>query len=143
MIYNAVRNEKLPIYGEGINIRDWIHVQDHCTAIFKVLLHGKVGEIYNIGGDSEINNITLVKKLLHVMNKPESLITFVKDRPGHDLRYAIDHNKITNELGWNPTINLDEGLEMTVRWYLEHGDLLNGVITKEYLNYYEKQYNQR
>ena len=143
MINNALQDKELPIYGKGVNIRDWIHVNDHSIAILKVLLEGKIGEIYNIGGDSEINNINLVKKLLRILDKPESLITFVKDRPGHDLRYAINHEKITKELNWNPRVNLEEGLKMTVNWYLENEDWLSGVISKEYLTYYEKQYNRR
>ncbi|MFX1445459.1 MAG: dTDP-glucose 4,6-dehydratase [Promethearchaeota archaeon] len=130
ILNNALSNKKLPIYGEGINIRDWIYVEDHCSAILRVLLEGKTGEIYNIGGDSEICNIELVKKLLKILNKPESLISFVKDRPGHDLRYAINHNKITKELNWRPLISLDEGLEMTVKWYLENQEWLKKVKKK-------------
>ena len=143
MINNALNNIDLPIYGKGINIRDWIYVEDHCIAILKVLLEGKIGEVYNIGGDSELANIDLVKKLLKILNKPESLITFVKDRPGHDLRYAINHEKITKELKWKPRNKLDDGLKMTVKWYLDNKEWLNGVITKEYLTYYEKQYKNR
>jgi len=143
MINNALKDKELPIYGKGINIRDWIYVNDHAIAILKVLLEGEIGEIYNIGGDSEINNINLVKKLLRILGKPESLITFVKDRPGHDLRYAINHEKITKELSWKPTINLEDGLKLTVKWYLENENWFKSVITKEYLTYYEKQYNQR
>ncbi|MFX1391950.1 MAG: dTDP-glucose 4,6-dehydratase [Promethearchaeota archaeon] len=140
---NAINDKSIPVYGEGINVRDWICVKDHCTAILKVLLEAKVGEIYNIGGNSEIKNIDLVKKLLKILNKPESLITFVKDRPGHDLRYAINHNKITNELGWKPKVNLEEGLSITVEWYLDNKEWLNNVITKEYLQYYENHYKNR
>jgi dTDP-glucose 4,6-dehydratase len=141
MINNAMNDKEMPIYGKGINVRDWIYVKDHCDAILKVIQEGEPGEIYNIGGDSEISNIALVKKLLKLLNKPESLITFVKDRPGHDLRYAIDHSKITKELGWEPTIDLEEGLKKTVKWYQTHESWLKNVITKEYLNYYEDQYN--
>ncbi len=143
MINNALNDIDLPIYGKGINIRDWIYVEDHCVAILKVLLKGKIGEIYNIGGDSELANIDLVKKLLKILNKPESLITFVKDRPGHDLRYVINHEKITKELKWKPRNKLDDGLKMTVKWYLDNKEWLNNVITKEYLTYYEKQYKSR
>jgi len=143
MIYNALKDEKLPIYGEGRNVRDWIYVHDHCIAILKVLLDGRIGEIYNIGGDSEINNISIVKKLLQIIDKPESLISFVKDRPGHDLRYAIDHTKITDELNWKPLVKLEDGLKKTVEWYLENEEWLKNVITKNYLRYYEKQYKRR
>jgi dTDP-glucose 4,6-dehydratase len=143
MINNALNDEKLPVYGKGINVRDWIYVEDHCEAVLKVLLEGKVGEIYNIGGDSEFANIDLVKKLLKLLNKPETLIKFVKDRPGHDLRYAMNHNKISKELNWKPKISFEEGLEMTVEWYLNHQEWLHHVINKDYLDYYEKQYKYR
>lgn len=140
MINNALNDKKLPVYGKGINIRDWVYVEDHCSGIFKVLLNGKIGEIYNIGGDSEIRNIDLVKKLLKILNKDESLINFVKDRPGHDLRYAINHEKITRELNWTPKINFEDGLKVTVQWYLENGEWLKNIISKDYLTYYEKHY---
>ncbi len=143
MINNALSNKELPVYGKGINIRDWIHVVDHCAAILKVLLGGKIGEIYNIGGDCEIANIDLVKKLLKQLDKPESLITYVKDRPGHDLRYAINHEKITRELSWEPEINFDKGLDLTIQWYIENEEWLNNVINKNYLIYYEQQYKDR
>ena len=143
MINNALKDQDLPIYGKGINVRDWIYVEDHCKAIMKVLLNGSLGEIYNIGADSEVANLNLVKKLLRILNKPDSLITFVKDRPGHDLRYAIDHRKITKELNWNPEIKLDEGLKMTVDWYNDNRDWMNNIITKDYLTYYENQYKNR
>ncbi len=134
MIHNALNNRQLPVYGEGLNIRDWIHVNDHCEAILQVLKSGKIGEVYNIGGDSEIRNIDLIKKLLNILDKPESLITFIKDRPGHDLRYAINHEKITKMLNWKPKIKFNTGLEMTIKWYSEHQDWFNNVISKEYLN---------
>ena len=143
MINNALNDDNLPIYGKGINIRDWIFVDDHCDAIFKILMKGKIGQIYNIGGDSEIKNINLVKKILRILNKPESLIKFVKDRPGHDLRYAINHDKITKELNWTPEVKFDEGLRMTIQWYLDNKEWLNNVITKDYLKYYEKHYKNR
>ncbi len=143
MISNALEGRKLPIYGKGINIREWIHVEDHCKAILKVILEGTDGEIYNIGGGSEVTNIDLVKKLLVILNKSDSLISFVKDRPGHDLRYAIDHSKITKELNWRPEIKLEPGLKKTVNWYLDNEEWLNNVKTKEYLTYYEKQYQNR
>jgi len=143
MINNALEDRELPIYGKGVNVREWIHVEDHCKAILKVLLEGTDGEIYNIGGGSEVANIDLVKELLKILNKPESLISFVKDRPGHDLRYAIDHSKITRELNWKPEIKLDTGLEKTINWYLDNKEWLNNVKSKEYLTYYEKQYQNR
>jgi len=143
MINNALNDKELPIYGKGLNIRDWVHVEDHCSAILKVLLEGAIGEIYNIGGDSEVSNIDLVKQLLKILKKPEHLIKFVKDRPGHDLRYAVNHIKITEELNWRPKIKFEDGLFMTVQWYLNNKEWLNNVITKEYLTYYEKHYGGR
>lgn len=140
MINNALNNKELPVYGKGINIRDWIYVEDHCSAIFKVLLNGKIGEIYNVGGNSEIRNIDLVKKILKILGKQENLISFVKDRPGHDLRYAINHQKITKELNWIPKVNFDKGLKMTIQWYLDNEEWLKNVINKEYLSFYEKHY---
>lgn len=143
MINNALNDKQLPVYGRGINVRDWIYVEDHCDAILKVLLKGKSGEIYNIGGNSEFANIDLVKKLLKFLNKPESLISFVKDRPGHDLRYAINYEKITQELGWKPKVSFKEGLKITVDWYLENKEWLRHIINQQYLEYYEKQYSCR
>jgi len=143
MINNTLQDKNLPIYGKGINIRDWIYVTDHCSAILKVLLDGKGGEIYNIGGNFEISNINLVKKILKILNKPESLIMFVKDRSGHDLRYAINHDKISKDLNWKPEINFEKGLNVTVQWYLDNQEWLNNVINKEYLTFYEKQYFNR
>ncbi len=143
MINNTINGKDLPIYGKGINVRDWIFVLDHCKAILKVLFEGKIGEIYNIGGDSEIKNIELVKMILKILDKPESLITFVKDRPGHDLRYAINHEKITRELGWKPEFPFEKGLKVTVDWYLNNNEWLNNVINKDYLTFYEKQYKNR
>ena len=143
MINNTINRKELPIYGKGINVRDWIFVLDHCKAILKVLLEGKIGEIYNIGGDSEIKNIELVKMILKILDRPESLITFVKDRPGHDLRYAINHEKITRELGWKPESHFEKGLKETIDWYLNNNEWLNNVINKEYLTFYENQYTNR
>ena len=143
MINNALMNKSLPVYGKGLNVRDWLHVSDHCKAIVKVLLEGKIGEIYNIGGDSEIPNIELVEKLLKILDKPKSLINFVKDRPGHDLRYSMNHDKITKELQWKPEVNFEKGLKRTVEWYISNRIWLENVITKEYLKFYEKQYKNR
>ncbi len=143
MLNNALQDKELPVYGQGINVRDWIYVTDHCSAILKVLIEGREGEIYNIGADCEYSNINLIKKLLKIINKPESLISFVKDRPGHDLRYAINYNKIRKELHWKPEVNFREGLKLTVQWYLDNKNWLNNIITKEYLTFYEKQYLNR
>ncbi len=143
MINNALNNKELPVYGEGINVRDWIHVVDHCAAILKILLEGRIGEIYNIGGNFEIANIDLVKKILKQLDRPESLITLVKDRPGHDLRYAINHDKITKELRWTPEIKFNKGLEMTIQWYRNNQEWLDNIINQDYLTYYEHQYNKR
>ena len=143
MINNALNNKKLPVYEKGINVRDCLHVKGHCKAILKVLLEGRIGEIYNIGGDSEIANIELVEILLKLLNKPKSLITFVKDRPGHDLRYAINHHKITKELNWKPEVDFEKGIKMTVAWYISNKNWLENVINKEYLKFYEKQYKNR
>jgi len=143
MINNALNNKELPVYGDGINIRDWIFVIDHCAAILKILLNGRIGEIYNIGGDSEIANIDLIKRILQQLDKPESLIAFVKDRPGHDLRYAINHNKITRDLNWKPEIKFNRGLELTIQWYIDNDKWLNHIINKDYLTYYEQQYKNR
>lgn len=120
MITNAMRDKPLPVYGDGLNVRDWIHVDDHCRAIMTVMLEGKSGQVYNIGGNSERRNIDVVKRILQILGKPESLITYVTDRPGHDRRYAIDASKIKNELGWKPLHNFEQALEETVRWYVEN-----------------------
>lgn len=143
MINNATNNNNLPVYGTGENIRDWIFVKDHCEAVLAVLTEGTSGEIYNIGGNSEVSNIVLVKKLLKILNKPEDLITFVKDRPGHDLRYAINFDKIKNELSWEPKSILEIGLKSTVDWYLNNKEWLNHVLNEDYLQYYDKMYKNR
>lgn len=116
-ITNILQGKKIPIYGRGENIRDWIYVEDHCEAIYEVFNHGKVGEKYNIGGECEVKNIDLIKNLLNLLNASEDLIEYVKDRPGHDLRYSIDNAKIKGEIGWNPKYNLEEGLKKTIEWY--------------------------
>jgi dTDP-glucose 4,6-dehydratase len=139
-IANLLRNEPVPVYGDGLNVRDWIHVRDHCAAIDRVWRQGRVGEIYNIGGRSELTNLALTHTLLDAMGKPRSLIRYVKDRPGHDRRYAIDCSKIERELGWRPQVPFREGLQATVRWYCEHVDWVAGIRTGEYLTYYQKQY---
>lgn len=119
-ISRALRDEEIPLYGDGKNVRDWIHVLDHCRAIEMLLLHGKIGEIYNVGGHSEISNVEIVRKILHVLGKPEKLISYVKDRPGHDRRYAMDSGKIQNQLGWKAEIPFERGLRETVEWYRKY-----------------------
>ncbi|MCX6154752.1 MAG: dTDP-glucose 4,6-dehydratase [Candidatus Kapabacteria bacterium] len=140
MVLNACEDKKLPIYGDGMNVRDWIYVDDHCSGIWATFLKGKSGEVYNLGGKSEKPNIEIVKTLLKILNKPESLITYVKDRPGHDRRYAIDCSKAESELAWKPAFNFDEGLVSTVNWYLNNPKWCGNVRSGEYMEYYEKQY---
>ena len=123
----AYHNKKIPIYGNGKNIRDWIYVDDHCDAVLSALHHGKSGESYNISANNEIDNLTIVRKILEIMNKPETLIEFVEDRPGHDLRYSLDSTKISDQLGWKVKSSFEEGLEKTVQWYLHNPELLNNV----------------
>jgi len=130
MIINALANKKLPVYGEGINVRDWLYVEDHCRAIDLVIRKGKVGEVYNIGGHNEKRNIDVVKAILKELNKDESLIEFVADRKGHDLRYAIDATKIEKELGWTPKISFDEGIKETIKWYLENESWWRPLLKK-------------
>jgi dTDP-glucose 4,6-dehydratase len=139
-ISNLQRDEQVPVYGDGLQVRDWIHVRDHCRAIDMVFRKGKVGEVYNAGGKNEMTNLALTHLLLDILNKPKSLIKYVKDRPGHDRRYAIDCSKIDKELGWRPEIPFEQGLRATVRWYIEHADWVSAIRTGEYLKYYEKQY---
>jgi dTDP-glucose 4,6-dehydratase len=139
-ITNLLRNEPVPVYGRGLNVRDWIHVRDHCAALYQVWRFGRPGEVYNIGGRCERTNLELTHTLLKVMGKPHSLINYVKDRPGHDLRYAIDCGKIERELGWRPSIPFDDGLRETVEWYHDHADWVANIRTGEYLDYYKKQY---
>ena len=123
----ANQNRKIPIYGKGTNIRDWIYVDEHCDAVLMVLLNGKAGESYNISANNEIDNLTVVRKILEIMSKSEDLIEFVEDRPGHDFRYSMDSKKISNELGWKTKSSFDEGLRKTVQWYLDHPEILNNV----------------
>jgi dTDP-glucose 4,6-dehydratase len=143
MIANACEDRPLPVYGDGRNVRDWLHVLDHCRAIEAVLRRGAPGEIYNIGGKSERENIEVVRRLLEALHKPESLIQYVTDRLGHDRRYAIDASKIEGELGWTPQVRFEEGLAQTVQWYLEHGDWLEQVRSGEYRAYYDRIYGGR
>ena len=142
MINNALNNRPLPIYGDGKQVRDWLHVKDHCIAIDTVLHKGKIGEVYNIGGNNEKENIEIVRLILKHLGESEDLIKFVKDRPGHDRRYAIDNIKITTELGWKPSYTFEEGIKETINWYLENKDWMEDVVSGDYLNYYEKMYGE-
>ncbi|MBQ4518401.1 MAG: dTDP-glucose 4,6-dehydratase [Clostridia bacterium] len=143
MIANALNDKPLPVYGEGLNVRDWLYVEDHCKAIDMIIHDGKVGEVYNIGGHNEKTNIYIVKKILELLGKSEDLITFVTDRKGHDLRYAIDPTKIKNDLGWEPDTMFDDGIVKTVNWYLENREWWETILRGEYQNYYEKMYGKR
>ena len=143
MIINCLHNKPLPVYGQGLNVRDWLYVEDHCKAIDLVLQNGRIGEVYNIGGHNEMKNIDIVKLIVHELGKSEDLITYVTDRKGHDLRYAIDPTKIHNELGWLPETKFADGIKKTIRWYLDHEAWWQPIVTGEYLNYYEKMYGNR
>jgi dTDP-glucose 4,6-dehydratase len=143
MISRAINDLTLPVYGKGENVRDWLYVEDHCNAVDLVMRKGRIGEIYNIGGNNERTNIDVVKTILKVLNKPESLITFVSDRPGHDRRYAINPQKISHELGWKPLTKYDDGIKMTIAWYLENRDWLESILAGEYRDYYNKMYSDR
>ena len=143
MIHNAENNIKLPVYGEGKNVRDWLHVYDHCTAIDLIMRKGESGCVYNVGGHNERANIEVVKTILKTLNKPESLISFVTDRKGHDLRYAIDPTKLVNDLGWKPKYNFETGIIETIKWYQEHQDWVNDVTSGEYQNYYNEMYGKK
>lgn len=135
MIMKALSDEPLPVYGEGLNVRDWLYVEDHCKAIDMIIHNGKIGEVYNVGGHNEKRNIDVVKTILAQLNKPESLITFVKDRAGHDLRYAIDPTKISNDLGWTPETAFDDGMKKTVEWYLSNSIWMDDIKSGEYQNH--------
>lgn len=143
MIANAVADKKLPVYGEGLNVRDWLYVEDHCKAIDMIIRNGRDGEVYNIGGHNERANIDVVKTILKEVGKGEELIKYVKDRAGHDLRYAIDPKKIHDELGWEPETLFDEGIKKTIHWYLENEDWWKNIVNGEYKNYYEKMYSNK
>ena len=143
MIANALNDKPLPVYGKGENVRDWLYVEDHCRAIDLILRKGTVGEVYNVGGHNEMRNIDIVKLICQKLGKPESLITFVADRKGHDMRYAIDPTKIHRELGWLPETKFVDGLDKTIDWYLTHREWWETIISGEYQNYYEKMYGNR
>lgn len=138
MIVNCLNNKPLPVYGEGLNVRDWLYVEDHCQAIDLILHNGRVGEVYNVGGHNEMRNIDIVKLICRELGKPESLITHVTDRKGHDMRYAIDPTKIHNELGWSPGTKFTDGIKKTIRWYLDNRNWWEEIISGEYRSYYEK-----
>ena len=143
MISRALADEQLPVYGKGENVRDWLYVKDHCSAIDLVIREGRVGEVYNIGGHNEKSNLEVVKTILEELGKPESLIAYVTDRPGHDMRYAIDPMKINNELGWLPETKFEDGIKMTIEWYLNNRDWWENIISGEYQNYFEKMYVEK
>ena len=143
MISRALADEELPVYGNGANVRDWLHVYDHCQAIDLILKKGRDGCVYNIGGHNERTNLQVVKTVLRVLDKPESLIKYVTDRPGHDMRYAIDPAKLKRELGWEPVYNFDTGIEQTIRWYLDNREWWEHIISGEYSSYFDRMYGER
>ena len=143
MISRALAEESLPVYGMGENVRDWLYVEDHCSAIDLVIRKGREGEVYNIGGHNERTNLEVVKTILRHLGKSEDLITYVTDRPGHDMRYAIDPTKIHNELGWLPETTFDEGIKRTIDWYLENEDWWQNILKGDYQNYYDRMYKNR
>lgn len=143
MIINALHDKPLPVYGDGLNVRDWLYVEDHCRAIDLILQKGRVGEVYNVGGHNEMRNIDIVKLICKALGKPESLIHHVTDRKGHDRRYAIDPTKIHEELGWLPETKFADGIKKTIQWYLDHEDWWQPIISGEYQQYYQKMYGSR
>ena len=143
MIANALNDKPLPVYGEGLNVRDWLYVDDHCKAIDLIIRNGREGEVYNIGGHNEMRNIDIVRLICQKLGKPESLITYVTDRKGHDMRYAIDPTKIHSELGWLPETKFADGIDKTIDWYLTHRDWWENIINGEYQHYYERMYGNR
>ena len=143
MIANALNDKPLPVYGNGANVRDWLYVEDHCAAIDMIIHDGTVGEVYNIGGHNERTNLQVVKTIINELGKDESLITYVTDRAGHDMRYAIDPTKIHNELGWAPTTSFDVGIKKTIKWYLDNKEWWGNIISGEYQSYYERMYGNR
>jgi len=143
MISRALADKELPVYGKGENVRDWLHVEDHCSAIDLIIHSGKAGEVYNVGGHNERTNLEVVKTILNALNKPESLIKYVTDRPGHDMRYAIDPKKLETELGWKPKYNFDTGIAQTIQWYLDNEDWWRNILSGEYNNYFKTMYGER
>jgi dTDP-glucose 4,6-dehydratase len=143
MINNASRNLPLPVYGDGLNVRDWLYVSDHCSALWAAFSQGRAGEVYNIGGDSERTNLEVIRCILRQLGKPESLIQFVKDRPGHDRRYAMDATKIKTELGWRAEVDFNSGIARTVQWYTDNQKWLTTITSGAYQHYYEEMYGHR
>ncbi len=143
MINNALNDKELPIYGDGLYVRDWLYVYDHCKAVWQILTEAQSGEIFNIGGCNEKTNLEVVGIILDYLGKPKSLIKHVKDRPGHDRRYAIDAGKIISTLGWMPTVTFEEGIIKTIDWYLENKTWLKNIVSGDYQRYYEKMYADR
>jgi dTDP-glucose 4,6-dehydratase len=143
VISRALANESIPVYGEGANVRDWLYVTDHCSAIDLIIRKGKDGEVYNIGGHNEVSNLEVVKTILKALDKPESLIHFVRDRPGHDLRYAMDPTKIETELGWKPEYRFETGIQKTIEWYLANREWWEHIVSGDYRNYYAEMYKDR
>ncbi len=143
VIANVLNDKTVPVYGKGENVRDWLYVEDHCAAIDLIIHNGKAGEVYNIGGHNERTNLQVVKTIINALGKSEDLITYVTDRPGHDMRYAIDPTKIKNELGWEPATTFDEGIKKTIKWYLDNKKWWENIISGEYQKYYEKMYSKR
>ena len=143
VIINCLHDKPLPVYGEGLNVRDWLYVEDHCKAIDLIIHKGRIGEVYNVGGHNEMRNIDIVKLVIHALGKSEDLITYVTDRKGHDLRYAIDPTKIHSELGWLPETKFADGIQKTIAWYLDNRSWWEPIISGEYMNYYEKMYGHR
>ena len=143
MIHNAQNDKALPVYGDGMQVRDWLHVKDHCAAIWTVLQKGRIGEVYNVGGNNEKANIEIVRLILQQLGKPESLIEYVQDRPGHDRRYAIDNTKITTELGWQPEYTFEQGIQETIEWYLQNLEWVENVTSGAYVKYYEMMYENK
>ena len=143
MISRALADEELPVYGKGENVRDWLHVADHCAAIDLIIHDGKVGEVYNVGGHNERTNLQVVQTILKALGKPESLIKYVTDRPGHDLRYAIDPTKLETELGWKPQYTFDTGIQQTIQWYLDNKEWWHNILSGEYEKYFDKMYGNR
>lgn len=143
MIINALHDHPLPVYGDGLHVRDWLYVEDHCAAIDLVLHQGKAGEVYNVGGNNERTNLEIVKTIVSQVGKPKELIRFVNDRPGHDRRYAINSTKIRRELGWVPQVDLEKGLGQTVQWYVNHPQWWEDIVNGDYQKYYEKQYGRK
>ena len=143
MIVNTLHDKPLPVYGDGKNIRDWLYVEDHCKAVDLIIHNGRIGEVYNIGGHNEMSNIDIVKLIVKELGKSEDLITYVSDRKGHDLRYAIDPTKIHNELGWLPETRFQDGIKKTIKWYLENKEWWQNIISGEYRDYYDRMYTNR